>query len=47
MSMENEIIILDENDYLRSKFLTANISSKSRYNPRVFTEQGLYMLMTV
>ena len=24
-----------------------NISSKSRYNPHVFTEQGLYMLMTV
>ena len=36
-----------EAENLRSKFLTANISSKSRYNPRVFTEQGLYMLMTV
>ncbi len=36
-----------EVENLRSKFLTANISSKSRYNPRVFTEQGLYMLMTV
>ena len=36
-----------EGENLRSKFLTANISSKSRYNPRVFTEQGLYMLMTV
>ncbi len=32
---------------LRSKKLTANLSSKSRYNPHVFTEQGLYMLMTV
>jgi hypothetical protein len=32
---------------LRSKNLTANLSSKSRYNPHVFTEQGLYMLMTV
>ena len=28
-------------------FLTANLNSKSRYNPHVFTEQGLYMLMTV
>ena len=36
-----------EVENLRSKFLTANISSKSRYNPHVFTEQGLYMLMTV
>ena len=32
---------------LRSKFLTANISSKSRTNPRVFTEQGVYMLATI
>ena len=45
--MENEIIILDENDYLRSKFLTANISSMSRTFPYAFTEQGIYMLMTV
>ena len=37
----------DEVEYLRSNFLTANINSKSRYNPHVFTEQGLYMLMTV
>ena len=28
-------------------FLTANLNNKSRYNPHVFTEQGLYMLMTV
>ena len=28
---------------LQSKFLTANISSKSKTNPRVFTEQGVYM----
>ena len=28
-------------------FVTANISSKSRSNPYVFTEQGVYMLMTV
>ena len=32
---------------LRCKNCTANLSSKSRYNPKVFTEQGLYMLMTV
>ena len=32
---------------LRCNFCTANLSSKSRYNPHVFTEQGLYMLMTV
>lgn len=37
----------DETEYLRTNFSTANISSKSRYNPHVFTEQGLYMLMTV
>ena len=32
---------------LDDKTYRANISSKSRYNPHVFTEQGLYMLMTV
>lgn len=37
----------DETEYLRTNFSTANISSKSRYNPHVFTEQGLYTLMTV
>ncbi|MGM9834550.1 MAG: ORF6N domain-containing protein [Bacilli bacterium] len=37
----------DECKYLWSKFLTANISSKSRSNPRVFTEQGVYMLATI
>ena len=37
----------EETDDLRTKFPTANISTKSRYNPHVFTEQGLYMLMTV
>ena len=37
----------EELEYLRCKNCTANISSKSRYNPHVFTEQGLYMLMTV
>ncbi len=37
----------DELEDLRTKYSSANISSKSRYNPHVFTEQGLYMLMTV
>ena len=37
----------DELEDLRTNFSSANISSKSRYNPHVFTEQGLYMLMTV
>lgn len=37
----------DECDDLRSKFLTANISSKSRVPPRVFSEKGLYMLATI
>lgn len=37
----------DEVNNLRSKILTANISSKNRSNPYVFTEQGVYMLMTV
>ena len=32
----------DEVENLRSNFLTANLNSKSRYNPHVFTEQGLY-----
>ena len=33
----------EELEDLRYKNCTANISSKSRYNPHVFTEQGLYM----
>lgn len=37
----------EEVDNLRSKILTANISTKSRSLPYVFTEQGVYMLMTV
>ena len=32
---------------LRSKFLTAKISSKTRVLPKAFTEQGLYMLATI
>ena len=41
--------ILDdsEKEDLWSKFSTANISSKSRSNPRVFTEQGIYILVTI
>ena len=35
----------DEVENLRSNFLTANLNSKSRYNPHVFTEQGLYLLL--
>ena len=37
----------DELAALQSKFLTANISSKSRALPKVFTERGLYMLATI
>ena len=37
----------DEFATLRSKFLTANISPKSRALPKVFTEKGLYMLATI
>ena len=32
---------------LRSKFSTANISSKVRVNAKAFTEKGLYMLDTI
>lgn len=41
--------ITNENEVnnLWSQNATANISSKSRSNPRVFTEQGVYMLATV
>ena len=37
----------DEFTTLRSKSLTANVSSKSRALPKVFTERGLYMLATI
>ena len=37
----------DEVENLRSNFLTANLNSKSRYNPHVFTEQGLYLLILI
>lgn len=36
-----------EVEILWSQNATANISSKSRTNPRVFTEQGVYMLATI
>lgn len=40
--------LTDEELYkLRSQFVTANINSMARTNPYVFTEQGIYMLMTV
>ena len=38
---------VDETLILRSKFLTAKFSAKSRSCPYAFTEQGIYMLMTV
>ena len=41
------ILTDDELENLWSKFSTANISSMSRTNPRVFTEQGVYMLATI
>lgn len=41
------VLLDDELKSLRSKFSTANISNMSRYNPRVFTEQGVYMLATI
>ena len=37
----------DEVETLRCKNCTANISPKTRSNPHAFTEQGIYMLMTV
>lgn len=37
----------EELELLRSQNATANINPMSRSNPFVFTEQGLYMLMTV
>jgi len=37
----------DDTKILRCNFCTANLSSMSRSNPYAFTEQGIYMLMTV
>lgn len=40
--------LLDKELYkLRSQIVTTNINSMTRTNPYVFTEQGIYMLMTV
>ena len=36
-----------ESEALRTKFSTANISTKSRSVPRVFTERGIIMLATI
>ena len=41
------VITKEEKGILWSQNATANISSKSRVNPRVFTEQAIYMLATV
>ena len=43
------VIRLDNSDLeiLRSKFLTAKLNPKSRYQPQAFTERGLYMLATI
>ncbi|MDE5954366.1 MAG: ORF6N domain-containing protein [Duncaniella sp.] len=43
------ILSLDkiETENLRSKFSTANLSTKSRVLPKAFTEKGLYMLSTI
>jgi hypothetical protein len=43
------IMILDDKETvdLRSKILTAKISSKTRAKPKAFTEKGLYMLATI
>lgn len=38
---DNELVLL------RSKFLTAKLNAKARYNPKAFTEKGLYMLATI
>ena len=37
----------DEVENLRSNFLTANLNSKSRYNPHVFTEQAGKLLISI
>ncbi len=46
---EDMMFQLSDNElaYLRSQFVTANVSSMARTNPYAFTEQGIYMLMTI
>ena len=41
------IVSNNEKNILWSQNATANINSKSRANPRVFTEKGIYMLATI
>ena len=43
----SRILTDEEKNNLWSKFSTANISAMSRVNPRVFSEQGVYMLATI
>ncbi len=38
---------MNEIEYLQSQFVTANISSKSRVPPAVFSEHGVLMLANV
>jgi hypothetical protein len=38
---------IEWNDFLKCKISTANNLSKRRYLSYAFTEQGIYMLMTV
>lgn len=40
-------LIFEEYNNLRFQFGTANISSMSRINPRVFTEQGVAISMSI
>lgn len=46
-SLRSKLLSLEGEGDLRSKILTANISTKTRVPPKVFTERGLYMLATV
>ncbi|MBQ6149618.1 ORF6N domain-containing protein [Candidatus Saccharibacteria bacterium] len=46
-SLKSQIVTSSWGGNLRSNFLTTNISSMSRSLPYAFTEQGIYMLMTV
>ena len=47
VSLRSKILTLEGTGDLWSKNLTANISTKSRVPPKVFTERGLYMLATI
>lgn len=46
---EDYMFVLSEDEltFLRSKFSSTKLSSKSRTLPKVFTEKGLYMLATI